>query len=101
MYVYRVEGQDYIDFTISTLRHLQLQKEAWYERQTGQDRQSGHSRIGVSEQRPKGIFPPVDIVRVLPRGVHSVLPLTFALEVFYIYITAVVYMDLNWDRIRR
>jgi len=37
--------------------------EAWYEWQTGQDRQSGHSRTGVSEQRPNGIFPPVDVVR--------------------------------------
>jgi hypothetical protein len=37
---------------------------------------------------------------VLPRGVYSVLPLMFALEVFYIYITAVVYIDLDWDRIR-
>ena len=38
--------------------------EAWYEGQTGQDRQSGHSLMGVSEQRPNGIFPPVDVVRV-------------------------------------
>ena len=61
--VYRAEGQDYIDFSISILRRLQLQKEAWYERQTGQDKQSGYPRMGVSEQRPKGIFPPVDVVR--------------------------------------
>jgi len=37
--------------------------EAWYERQTGQDRQSGYSLMGVSKQRPSGIFPPVDVVR--------------------------------------
>ena len=37
--------------------------EAWYERQTGQDRHSEHSRTGVSEQQPKGIFPPVNVVR--------------------------------------
>ncbi|OCK91143.1 uncharacterized protein K441DRAFT_665152, partial [Cenococcum geophilum 1.58] len=41
----------------------QSQQEVWYERQIGQDRQSGHSRTGVSEQRPNGIFPPVDVVR--------------------------------------
>ena len=56
--------------------------EAWYEWQTGQDRQSGHSRTGVSEQRPNGIFPPVDVVQVLPGGVYAVLPLTYPLEVF-------------------
>ena len=60
--VYRVEGQDHIDFLISILRRLQLQKEAWYKRQTGQDRQPGYPRTGVSEQRPKGIFPPVNVV---------------------------------------
>ena len=31
----------------------------------------------------------------------EVLPLTFALEVFCIYTTAVVCMDFDWDRIRR
>ena len=36
--VYRAEGQDHIDFLILILRRLQLQKEAWYKRQTGQDR---------------------------------------------------------------
>ena len=52
--------------------------------------------MGVSEQRPKGIFPPVDVVRACYlEGVHSVLPLTSPLEVFYTYITAVVCMDLN------
>jgi len=38
---------------------LQIQQEAWYERQTGQDRQSGHSCTGVSEQRPKVFFLPL------------------------------------------
>jgi len=42
--------------------------EAWYEWQIGQDRQSGHSLVGVSEQRPNSIFPPVDVVQVLPGG---------------------------------
>jgi hypothetical protein len=45
--------------------------EAWYEWQTGQDRQSGHSRTGVSEQRPNGIFPPVDVVRMLSGSTTS------------------------------
>ena len=38
--------------------------------------------MGVLEQRPKGIFPPVDVVQVLSGGVHAVLPLTSPLEVF-------------------
>jgi len=39
-------------------------------------------RTGVSERRPNGIFPPVDVVQVSPGGVHAVLPLTSPLEVF-------------------
>ena len=42
--------------------------EAWYDGQIGQDR---YSRTGVSERRPNGIFPPVDVVRML----SEVLPL--------------------------
>ena len=59
--------------------------EAWYKWQTGQDRQSGRlvPRDWASERRPKGIFPPVDVVRaLLPGGVPAVLPLTSPLEVF-------------------
>ena len=62
MQVYRAEGQDHIDFLISILRRSQLQKEVWYKRQTGQNRQPGYPRMGVSAQQPKGIFPPVDVV---------------------------------------
>ena len=47
IHIYRMEGQDWIT---SISRYLQHQKEAWYERQTEQQRQSGHSRTGVSEQ---------------------------------------------------
>ena len=71
MQVYRAEGQDHIDFSISILRRSQLQKEAWYKRQTGQDRQPGYPRTGVSAQRPKGIFPPVDVVRMLSGSITS------------------------------
>ncbi|OCK98057.1 uncharacterized protein K441DRAFT_342354 [Cenococcum geophilum 1.58] len=66
----------------SILRQLQSQQEAWYEWQAGQDRRSGHSLMGVSEQRPKGIFPPVDVVRACYLGgytlyYHSRLPWRF------------------------
>ena len=47
--------------------------EAWY-------RMADRAR--ASEQRHNGIFPPVDVVQVLPGGVHAVLPLTSPLEVF-------------------
>ena len=62
MQVYRAEGQDHINFLILILRRSQLQKEAWYKRQTGQDRQPGYPCTEVSAQRPKGIFPPVNVV---------------------------------------
>jgi hypothetical protein len=55
------QGQDNINFIV-----FSIQMKAWYERQTGQDRQSGHFLTGVSEQRPNGIFSPVNIVQVLP-----------------------------------
>jgi hypothetical protein len=64
--------------------------EAWYEWQTGQDRQSEtKSQSGDLMV----IFPPVDVVQVLPGGVHAVLPLTSPLEVFCTIITAFVCMD--------
>ena len=44
----------YSNFTV-----IYNQVEAWYEWQIGQDRQSGHPRTGVLEQRPNGIFPPL------------------------------------------
>jgi hypothetical protein len=75
--------------------------EVWYEWQTGQDRQSGHSRTRVSEQRPNGNFPPVDVVQVLPGGVYAVLPLTSPLEDFVPNLSVSVCMDLVEDRIRR
>ena len=71
IHIYRAEGQDYIDFLISILRRSQLQKEVQYKRQTGQDRQPGYPRTGVSAQRPKGIFPPIDVVRMLSRSITS------------------------------
>ena len=60
--VYRAKRQDHIDFLILILRRSQLQKEAWYKRQIGQNRQPGYPYTGVSAQRPKGIFPPIDVV---------------------------------------
>ena len=63
IHIYRAEGQDHIDFLILILRRLQIQKEVWYKRQIGQNRQSKYPCTGVLEQRPKGIFPPVDVVR--------------------------------------
>ena len=47
---------------ILILWYSQFQKEAWYKRQIGQHRQSGHSLTGVSKQQSKGIFPPIDVV---------------------------------------
>ena len=41
------------------------------------------------------IFPPVNVVQVLPGGVHAVLPLMSPLEVFCTIITAFVCMDLE------
>jgi hypothetical protein len=82
---------------INSTANYKFNRKHGTERQTGQDRQSGHSHTGVSEQRPKGIFPPVDVVRML----SEVLPLTSPLEVFCIYIMAVVCMDSQEDRIRR
>ena len=69
--VYRAEGQDHINFLILILRRSQLQKEAWYKRQTRQDRQPGYPHIGVSAQQPKGIFPPVNVVRMLSGSITS------------------------------
>ena len=38
---------------------------------------------GDPERRPKGIFPPVNVVQaLLPGGVHTILPLTSPLEGF-------------------
>jgi len=76
--------------------------EAWYEGQIGQDRQLGHSLMGVFEQRPNSIFPPVDVVRACyPEGYMlyylSRLPWRF----FVPNSAELVYMDLIWDRIRR
>ena len=66
--------------------------EAWYKWQTGQDRQSEtKSQSGDLMV----IFPPVDVVQVLPGGVHVVLPLTSPLEVFCTIITVFVCMDLE------
>ena len=45
--------------------------EAWFEWQTGQDGHSRHSPAGTSEQRPNGIFPPVDVVRMLSGSITS------------------------------
>ena len=42
---------------------LQIQQEVQYKRQIGQDRQLKHPHMGVLEQRPKGIFPPINVVR--------------------------------------
>jgi len=75
--------------------------EAWYEGQTGQDRHSGHSLTGVSEQRPSGIFPPVDVVRACYLEGYmlyyrSRLPWRF----FVPNLTVFVYMDPDGDRIR-
>ena len=51
--------------------------EAWLEWQTEQDRQLGHSLIGVLEQRFNGILPPVNAVQVLSGGymLYYLLPL--------------------------
>ena len=66
--------------------------EAWYEWQTGQDRQ-------LETKSQSGdlivIFPPINVVQVLPRGVYTVLPLMSLLEVFYIIITAFICIDLE------
>ena len=81
----RIHVQGSKKLGVGRQRHLTAiynNMEAWYEGQTGQDRQSGHSLMGVSEQRPNGIYPPVDVVQVLPGGVYAVLPLTSPLEVF-------------------
>ena len=40
------------------------------------------------------IFPPINVMQVLPRGVHAILPLTSPLEVFYTISTVFVYIDL-------
>ena len=57
--------------------------EAWYEGQTGQDRQLGHSLMGISEQRSNGIFPPVDVVRACDlEGYMSYYLSRLPLEVF-------------------
>ena len=65
--------------------------EAWHEWQTGQDRQSGAISPGTVDLTV--IFPPVDVMWVLPRGVRAVLPLTSPLEVFCTISTVFVYMD--------
>ena len=67
------------------------QVEAWHEWQTGQDRQSGAISPGTVDLTV--IFPPVDVMQVLPRGVHAVLPLTSPLEVFCTISTVFVCMD--------
>ena len=41
------------------------------------------------------IFPPVNVIQVLPGGVYAVLPLTSPLEGFYTISTVFVYMDLE------
>ena len=65
--------------------------EAWHEWQTGQDRQSGTISPGAVDLTV--IFPPVDVIQVLPGGVHAVLPLTSPLEVFCTISTVFVCMD--------
>ena len=59
--------------------------EAWYEGQTGQDRQLGYSLTGVLEQQPNGIFPPVDVARAcyLKGYILFYLSRRPFLEVFY------------------
>ena len=68
------------------------QMEVWYKWQTGQDRQS-ETKSQSSDLMV--IFPPVNIVQVLPGGVHAVLPLMSPLEVFCTIITAFIYIDLE------
>src|SRR5437016_14323584 len=66
--------------------------EAWYKRQIGQDRQLGAISPGTVDLTV--IFPPVNVMHVLPRGVHAVLLLTSPLEVFYTISTVLVCIDL-------
>ena len=66
--------------------------EAWYKRQTGQDRQLG--AISPRTVDLTVIFPPVNVMQVLPGGVHAVLPLMSPLEVFCTISTVFVCMDL-------
>ena len=75
----------------ATLRQSN-QVEAWHEWQTGQDRQSGAISPGTVDLTV--IFPPVNIMQVLPRGVYTVLPLTSPLEVFCTISTVFIYIDL-------
>ena len=49
--------------------------EAWHEWQTGQDRQSGAISPGTVDLTV--IFPPVNVMQVLPGGVYAVLPPVF------------------------
>ena len=61
-------------------------------------------KIGIQETKSSGdwfpsgdltvIFPPIDVIQVLPGGVYAVLPLTSPLEVFCTIITVLVCMDL-------
>ena len=53
--------------------------------------------MGVSERRPNGIFPPVNIVQMLSK----VLPLTSPYGGFFVPKSwqYIVYMDLQEDRI--
>ena len=66
--------------------------EVWYKRQTGQDRQLGAISPGTVDLIV--IFPPVNIMQVLPRGVYAVLPLTSPLEVFCTISTVFICIDL-------
>ena len=66
--------------------------EAWYEWQTGQDRQLGTISPGAVDLTV--IFPPINVIQVLPKGVYAVLPLMSPLEVFCTISTAFVCMDL-------
>ena len=76
---------------MATLRQSN-QVEAWHEWQTGQDRQSGAISPGTVDLTV--IFPPVDVMQVLPRGVYAVLPLISPLEVFCTINTVFVCIDL-------
>ena len=40
------------------------------------------------------IFPPINVIQVLPKGVYAVLPLMSPLEVFCTIITVFIYIDL-------